>query len=209
VRCDGALVAQEKMFIDTGSRHDFTIGTGTNPCHVTVLICASGGEYAYELFVERVRFYQALQVSERHIQTPREHVALGGTLQLHLPLLLTPNMSPLLRLLSAPPVFAVARHRRGSSSCKRIRASQTSWSRSAHTPSTPSARRHGGDTIERTATGNAGHARATAMASTHRATSSSSFAALFSILLVRLFALALLFLLRVYLSRLPFVTLSL
>jgi len=61
VRADGALVAQEKMFIDTGSRHDFTIGTGTNPCHVTVLICASGGEYAYELFIERVRFYQALQ----------------------------------------------------------------------------------------------------------------------------------------------------
>jgi len=61
IRCDGALVAQEKLFIDTGSRHDFTIGTGTRPCQITVLICASGSEFAYELFVNKVRFYQALQ----------------------------------------------------------------------------------------------------------------------------------------------------
>jgi len=58
---------------DTGSRHDFAIGTGTHPCNVTVLICSSGSEYAYELFVERVRFYQALQVrlkgrQETHLQ---------------------------------------------------------------------------------------------------------------------------------------------
>lgn len=68
VKCDGALVAQEKLFIDTGSRHDFTVGTGTNPCHVTVLIVSSGSEYAYELFIERVRFYQALQGSLHHLE---------------------------------------------------------------------------------------------------------------------------------------------
>jgi hypothetical protein len=43
---------------DTGSRHDFTIGTAAHPCNVTVLICASGSEYAYELFLEKTRFYQ-------------------------------------------------------------------------------------------------------------------------------------------------------
>jgi len=61
IRCDGALVAQEKHFIDTGSRHDFDIGPASHPTSITVLICSSGSDFAYELFIGRQRFYQALQ----------------------------------------------------------------------------------------------------------------------------------------------------